>query len=173
MNVCNNKYPSPSGLWRCSNLIGAEVKVKSFPGYNLVFNSSPNIGKKGIYKIKEIYVKVSTDGKGITVVELEEFPSKVFTWRDLEIVKINCTTIKDAICGRFNVNEALVGAGVEKDPSYGLEDSDLGNGIAVIGDDGTIVSGRYVRFVGADIEDPEGDPDNITDINVNLSGDVL
>lgn len=165
MNICNGRVNGPSGLWKYYQLVGAKVLIKSTPSCN--FFAIKNASSE--YTIKEIYVRISYDGKGITVIELEELPGKVFTWRDLEIVSINCQVYMNAVCGEFSANEALCGHGVSAEASF----APPMDGIAVIDDSGNIIQGRYVRFPGADVEDPRTDPDNVTDINVNISGDVL
>lgn len=166
MNICKGRVRGPSGIWKYNQLIGATVYIKSSPSCN--FFSLKDATKE--YVIKDIYVKISLDGKAITVIEIDGIPGKVFTWRDLEIVRINCAIYKDAICGGFNSGEAIVGSGVSKEPSY---ETDCVDGVAVIDDSGKVIQGRYIRFLGADVEDPTTDPDNITDISINVSGDVL
>lgn len=169
MNICKGRVRGPSGIWKYNQLIGATVFIKSSPSCN--FFSLKDASKE--YTIKNIYVKISLDGKAITVIEIEGIPGKVFTWRDLEIVRINCAAYKDAVCGEFLSGEALVGSGVSSEGSFGPDEGGLGDGVAVIDDKGNIIQGRYIRFVGADVEDPATDPDNITDISINASGDVL
>lgn len=88
----------PSGIWKYEQLLGAKVKIKSLAVSNLfyTFNTSDNC------TIKDIHFRVSIDGKTITIVELDQYPGKVFTWRDLEIQEItNPCILDEAICGEF------------------------------------------------------------------------
>ena len=71
----------PDGVWDKDDLIGAHVKVASMPGSN--FFQIQDADK--ICTIKEIYFRVSLDGKTITVIELNEYPGVIFTWKDLLI----------------------------------------------------------------------------------------
>ena len=86
----------PSGIWEYKQLLGAKVKIKSLTVSNLfyTFNTSD------ICTIKDIHFRVSIDGKTITIVELDQYPGKVFTWRDLEIQEItNPCILDETICG--------------------------------------------------------------------------
>ena len=71
----------PDGVWDTNDLIGAHVTISSMPASN--FFTSQDALK--ICTIKEIYFRVSLDGKAITVIELNEFPGIIFTWKDLKI----------------------------------------------------------------------------------------
>lgn len=167
---CNRRVKDPSGSWEYSQLLGAKVHVKSLP----VSNFFCNINSSDIMTIENIYFRVSLDGKTITVIELAEMPGKIFTWRDLEIIELSCKNIYQvpATCGTFLCGITLCGNKVSSEPSYDESISETG-GISFIDDSGVVVSNRLVRIVGADVENPETDNDNITDIKVNFDGDVL
>ena len=55
--------------------------------------------------------------------------------------------------------------------------TDIGNnkdGIVIVNDDNSIViKGRTVNIVGATVENPDTDTDDITKIQVNFEGDIL
>jgi hypothetical protein len=82
MNNCKCKrLVGPYGSWSTEELIGAFVRVNSMPVSNFVkgFDSSAT------YTIKDIYFRVTVDGKTITTITLNECPGMIFTWKDLEI----------------------------------------------------------------------------------------
>lgn len=82
----------PHGTWTLEDLIGARVNISSMPVTNFVgkeFSSGVTC------TIKDIYFRVSLDGKTITIVELEEYPGYFFTWKDLEIEAILIKPKKD------------------------------------------------------------------------------
>ena len=164
---CNKQIKDPSGSWDYEQLIGAKVQVKSLQVSNFFncFNSSD------ICTIKNIYFRISLDGKAITVIELDQYPGKVFLWRDLQILELGSRYRYDAMCGEFLCGQTISGYNVDKEPSQSTES--LEGGVSLIDDKGNIISNRYIRIVGADVEDPNTDTNNITDINVNLDGDIL
>ena len=159
---------NPSGSWNYEQMIGAKVRVKSV-GVNNLFSC---LNSQDLSTIKDIIFRISMDGKVIPMVELSEYPNKVFIWRDLEVVELSNTYKYDSICGAFNCSQSVVGYNVDKELTIGTEISEAG-GISLIDDKGNIISNRYIRIVGAEIEDPTTDSDNITDINVSLDGDIL
>lgn len=162
---CNNtRVVGPTGNWEYTQLLNAKVRIKSLPVSNFFCNMSSDTD---LYTIDDIYFRVSLDGKVITLVALREMPGKFFTWKDLEIVEINITSRVRPICGTFRCGEALCGYKVSPDASFGLS---MGS-IAVVDEAGNIITNRYVRFVGADVENINTDKDNVTDINFN--GDEL
>lgn len=170
MNNCANKrIVGPSGIWEYEQLLGAKVKLKSLPVSNFF---GCMCSDSDTLTIKDIYFRISLDGKTITVLELAEYPGKIFTWKDVEVVDISSTAKFKAICGTFLAGQTLCGYKVSHEPSY-LDDLTNGGGIAVIDDSGKIIRGRYIRFIGADVEDPDTDTNEITDIDINLNGDVL
>lgn len=167
MNNCNNmRIVSPSGIWEYDQLIGAKVVVKSLSVSGNFFNMCT--GGRDLFTIEEIYFRISLDGKTITVIKLRELPDKIFTWKDLEVVEINSEKKYRPICNTFLCGQAICGYKVDTSPSYIDE---LKGGIVVLDDKGNVINNRYVRFVGADVEDPTTDSNNITDISFN--GDVL
>ena len=169
---CNKRIKDPSGNWELSQVLGAKVHIKSMP----VSNFFCNMQGSDLYTIENIYFRISLDGKTITVIELAEFPNKIFTWRDIEIVELSTKSIYSdpATCGTFLCGGTILGNKVSLDPSYDdvLEPGESG-GIAFIDENGNIISNRFVRILNADVEDPNTDPDSITDIKVNFDGDVL
>lgn len=85
MRNCKAKrIVGPYGSWHYEELIGARVKISSMP----VSNFSKGFDCGQICTIKDIVFRISNEGKTITVIILEEFPSFVFTWKDLEVIGI-------------------------------------------------------------------------------------
>ena len=74
----------PAGTWEYCNMIGAMVKILSIP----VGDFKP-LTKGTNCIIEDVYFRISTDGKVITVVKLKEYPDFLFTFKDLEIIEVN------------------------------------------------------------------------------------
>lgn len=155
-----NRVKGPSGMWGYYQLIGAKVYIKSMPVSN--FFNCQNAGD--VFTIKDVFFRITLDGKAITVIELEELPGKVFTLKDLMISEIVNSNIVLPICGTFVSGTAICGLDVDKSPSY--IDNIMG-GISIIDDEGTLISNRKIRFVGATVEDLRTDPDDVTDISID------
>lgn len=156
---------SPSGTWKYFDLMGAKVRLRSLPvseAFGMMCSGQDS------YTIEDIMFRIDLSGKGITIVKLKEFPDRVFTFRDLEIVSLNPQSRTKAICGTFTAGNAITGRGVSHDPSW-----EKVNGIALIDENGNIVTDRYVRIANTDTEDINTDLDNITDLNVNFNGEIL
>lgn len=169
LNSCkNSRIVGPSGIWEYEQLIGAKVKVNSLPISNFFGCFSGRC--KDLLTIKDIYIRISLDGKAITVIELVEYPGKIFTWKDLEIIELGISSKFKAVCGTFLSNQSICGFGVDKEASW---IKDTSNGIAFIDEKGNIITNRIVRIVGANIEDINTDTNEITDIDVNFNGDIL
>lgn len=151
---------NPSGLWEYWQLVGAKVYVKSMPTSNFFRCADADEPKT----IKDVYFRITTDGKTVTVIELEEYPGKIFTWRDLSVVELKNTEKVNPICGTFECGITLCGLGVDKGPSY---IDDLSGGITIVDQNGNIISNRKVRFIGASVEDIRTDENDITDINID------
>lgn len=168
-NLNKNIVKNPSGNWNYGHMLGAKVRVRSI-GINNLFNCPDS---NSLSTVKDIIFRISIDGKVIPLVELYEYPDKVFIWRDLEVVEL-CNNYKDndALCGVFNCGKAIVGYNVDKDLTVDTEISEVG-GISLVDDKGNVITNRFIRIIGADIEDPTTDKDNITDINIGLNGDIL
>ena len=95
-SVCNRtRVTDPSGVWDYKNLIGAQVMITSMPVSNL--NNTFAFNSNVIHTISDIYFRVTTDGKTITVIRLVDMPSYLFTWKDLEI--LNLKTYEESVCG--------------------------------------------------------------------------
>lgn len=117
------RFADPSGIWDYGQLVGAKVMIKSVSfntaSYKNIkfdtkttrtYNSTSSIFKVSMDKtftIKDIYFKCSLDGKVITLIELEDCPGCVFTWKDLELIDIPYKS--DAICGSVICGKALCG----------------------------------------------------------------
>jgi hypothetical protein len=132
--------------------------------------------KKKIFQnmMEAEHCRLSLDGKTITIIELDQYPGKVFTWRDLEVVEIKNRSRYDALCGAFLSGQSICGNNVSKELSQdSTELPENAGGVSLIDENGNIISNRYIRILGADVEDPNTDGDNITDIELNIDGDIL
>ena len=99
MSNCGCKRElDPAGIWDYQNMIGAKVRVKSMPISNF------HAGVFGDCTISDIYFRISTDGKAITIIRLSEYPDLFFTWKDLEV--LNTVGLSEAICGTFRAGNA-------------------------------------------------------------------
>ena len=95
-SVCRRtRVTDPAGIWKFRNLIGAKVRISSMPISNLNFSFA--FDSTSLYTIEDIYFRITTDGKTITVIEIEELPGYIFTWKDLEVIDVNCNP--EPICG--------------------------------------------------------------------------
>ncbi len=95
-SICNKKrVTDPAGIWDYRNLIGANVRVSSMPFSNL--NNIFAFDSTAIHTIEDIYFRVTTDGKTITVIRLKDLPDCIFTWKDLEV--LNLSMPSNAVCG--------------------------------------------------------------------------
>lgn len=117
------RFADPSGIWDYNQLVGAKVMIKSVSfntaSYkNIKFDTKTTksysntstqftISMDKPFTIKDIYFKCSLDGKVITIIELNDCPGCVFTWKDLELVDIPYKT--DAICGNVICGKTLCG----------------------------------------------------------------
>lgn len=167
ISSCKNKrIVGPSGIWEYEQLVGAKVRVKSMPVSNFFGCFS---GVNDLLTIKDIYFRISLDGKTVSVIELTEYPGKIFTWKDLEVVELHIVSKFKATCGTFLCDQTTCGYKVEDTASW-LENI---NGIALIDEKGNVITNRIVRIVGANIEPVDTDTDGVTDISINFNGDIL
>lgn len=165
----NKQVKNPSGTWNLEQLLGAKVCIKSTSVNN--FMSCFGFDSSQLVTIKDIYFRISMDGKAFTVIEIEELPSKVFLWKDLEIVELRNKPRFDALCGTFKCGQSIAGYNVDTELTQ--DPTDTGGGISIVDDNGTVISNRMIRILGADVEDLNTDTDNVTDISLNLDGDIL
>lgn len=155
-----SRVVNPSGVWEYYQLIGAKVYIKSTPVSNF-FNLQ---NSSSVATIKDIYFRITVDGKTITIIELEEYPGRVFTWKDLMIHELVNAVRVVATCGTFLCGGTLCGLDVDKSPSY---DTQISGGISIIDENGNIINSRLIRFVGASVEDIRTDTDDITDVSID------
>ncbi len=80
-----NRGLGPAGIWEYKNMVGSRVKIKSIPVSN--FFRLADADKT--FTVSDVYFRVSTDGKVITVVKLEGLEDVIFTWKDLEVISLN------------------------------------------------------------------------------------
>ena len=104
--VCRRtRVTDPAGIWDYSNMIGAQVRISSISVGNL--NNMFGIDSEWIHTISDIYFRVTTDGKTITIIRLKDMPDCLFTWKDLEV--LNLQYIGKAICGLCCCGQVLCG----------------------------------------------------------------
>ena len=102
MSNCGCKRDlDPAGIWDYKNMIGAKVKVKSMPISNF------HAGILGECTISDIYFRISTDGKVVSVIRLEEYPELFFNWKDIEVIKV--FNPSESICGTFKAGGSVSG----------------------------------------------------------------
>ena len=80
-NCRTKRIVGPYGTWDKEDLIGSHVSIASLPVSNFV----GGFDNEATYTIKDIYFRISNDGKTITVIELLELPGMFFTWKDLHV----------------------------------------------------------------------------------------
>jgi len=105
---------SPVGTWEPSQLIGARVKIKSMSLRSSLFGFDSD----SIYVISDIGFRMSKLGKAYGIVYLDGFGTKEFVWKDLEILSLDTTLYKKAICGQFCCGGSLVGWQITLDDFY-------------------------------------------------------
>lgn len=95
-SICNKtRVTDPAGIWDYKNLIGAQVRISSSGVSNMNISFAFDASK--IRTIEDIYFRVTTDGKTITIIRLQDMPDCIFTWKDLEV--LNLSMPSEAICG--------------------------------------------------------------------------
>ena len=89
------RVTDPAGIWDYNNLIGATVRIcsSSVSNFNNIFSHDSST----LHTISDVYFRVSTDGKAITIIKLSDLPEGIFTWKDLEV--LNLKTPGEAVCG--------------------------------------------------------------------------
>ena len=162
------------GTWNYRDVIGSKVALSSLPVVSSYRKYMSGASRSQELTIEDIIFRVSRDGKILPLYkfsELEEYyPSNYLT-----VLCVNPTPDKPAICGWILCGETLCG---HKCESTMYDENELlgisSNGVTVISDDKTIiVKNRAINIVGATIEDPNNDVDDITSIEINFQGDIL
>lgn len=148
-------------IYRIGDMIGSLVRLRNLP--------INNVGevlkcKKIRYTIKDVLFRVDRLGVTTTLFEFEELPGRYFNPYGTTIEYINMFKNSDAMCGKFMCGDALCGYNVSTTPD---------GSISIIDDFGNIIKDRYVYFENTDVEDPSTDPDNITNMTVNIDGGVV
>lgn len=100
MSCRKQRYTCPAGIWNYDNMVGARVAIRSTTIGN--FNQ---FAVDGEYIIKDIYFRVSLDGKTITLIELEGLPDSYFTFKDVEI--LDTVNIPDKKSGELTVGDDI------------------------------------------------------------------
>ena len=91
------------GTWSYKDMIGSKFKLKSISlSYGGVLNKcNPFRYSEMELTLKDIYFRVSTDGKIIPLFRMEEVCGKLFLGKDLELVEISKASVDPKICGLF------------------------------------------------------------------------
>ena len=134
------------------------------------------------YTVEDILFNVSIDGKMVPVIKLQEFTGRLFTMRDLVITDIEAVSEQiNALCGVFLAGQTMVGLGVNQeqggdtsgDDGSGESCSDCFEGVALIDENGNVIKNRYIKIANTTTEDPNTDPDDVTEIEINIVGNIL
>ncbi len=171
------KEPKPNpleGTWNYRDVIGSKVALSSLPVVSAYRKYMSGASRSQDLTIEDIIFRISRDGKILPLYKfsgLEEYyPSNYLT-----VLCVNPTPDKPAICGWILCGETLCG---HKCESTMYDANELlgisSNGVTVVSDDKTIVvKNRAINIVGATIEDPDNDVDDVTSIEINFQGDIL
>ena len=122
-------WSSIEGTWSYKELIGSKFRLKSIPiSINGVLQKKCNLKYSQMsMTLKEVYFRVSTDGKVYTLFRMEEVCGKLFLPRDLELIEINRFMPGSTKCGEFVCGRILVGTGIEPENSPEIKDKPTDN----------------------------------------------
>ena len=167
--------PKPlEGTWNYRDVIGSKVALSSLPVVSAYRKYMSGASRSQELTIEDIIFRISRDGKILPLYKfsgLEEYyPSNYLT-----VLCVNPTPDKSATCGWILCGETLCG---HKCESTMYDANELlgisSNCVTVINDDKSIVvKNRAINIVGATIEDPSDDVDDVTSIEINFQGDIL
>lgn len=118
-------WSSIEGTRSYKELIGSKFRLKSVPiSINGVLQKKCNLKYSQMsLTLKDVYFRVSTDGKVYTLFRMEEVCGKLFLPRDLELIEINRFMPGSTRCGEFVCGRILVGTGVE--PENNLDNPEV------------------------------------------------
>ena len=125
-------------------------------------------------KVENVVFRVSRDGKILPLYKLEGlneyYPSNILT-----VLSVNNVPDKTSICGWVLSGESMCGYKCESSMYDAKELLGItSGGVTIVNDDGSVVvSERAINIVGATIEDPDTDTDDVTQIEINFKGDIL
>lgn len=148
-------------IYSYDDVVGSIVHLRNIP-INMIGECSKI--KNVRYTVKQVYFRIDSLGVMNTLLEFKEIPGKLFSPRGTTFEYVNVFKNLDAVCGKFLVGDALCGHGTS---------TNLRGSINIIDENGTIISDRYVFIENSDVEDPTTDPDNITNIKVNVDGGLI
>lgn len=122
-------WSSIEGTWSYKELIGSKFRLKSIPiSINGVLQKKCNLKYSQMsMTLKDVYFRVSTDGKVYTLFRMEEVCGKLFLPRDLELIEINSFMPGSTKCGEFVCGRILVGTGIEPENNPEIEDKPTDN----------------------------------------------
>jgi hypothetical protein len=167
--------PRPlEGTWSYRDIIGSTISLSSLPVVSAYRKHMSGASRSQELRVEDIVFRVSRDGKILPLYKLEGleeyYPSNI-----LSVLRINSTPDKAAICGWIMCGETLCGYKCES-IMYGSNEllGSTSNGVTIVNDDGSIVvKERTINIVGATVEDPNTDTDDVTKIEINFKGDIL
>lgn len=167
--------PKPlEGTWNYKNIIGSTVSLSSLPVVSAYREHMSGASRSQCLKVENVVFRISRDGKILPLYKLEGlneyYPSNLIT-----VLSINPVPDKTSICGWILSGESMCGYKCE---SIMYDAKELlgitSGGVTIVNDDGSvIVKERAINIVGATIEDPDKDTDDVTQIEINFKGDIL
>lgn len=167
--------PRPlEGTWSYRDIIGSTISLSSLPVVSAYRKHMSGASRSQDLRVEDVVFRVSRDGKILPLYKLEGleeyYPSNI-----LSVLRINPTPDKAAICGWIMCGETLCGYKCE---SIMYDANELlgltPNGVTIVNDDGSVVvKERTINIVGATVEDPNTDTDDVTKIEINFKGDIL
>lgn len=171
----HDRKPKPKlleGTWNYKNIIGSTVALSSLP-VSSAYSGERLSGSQNL-TVENVVFRVSRDGKILPLYKLkglnEYYPSNLIT-----VLSINPVPDKTSICGWILSGESMCGYKCE---SIMYDAKELlgitSGGVTIVNDDGSIVvKERAINIVGATVEDPDLDTDDVTQIEINFKGDIL
>lgn len=171
------KEPRPKpleGTWNYKDIIGSTVALSSLPVVSAYREHMSGASRSQCLKVEDVVFRVSRDGKILPLYKFEGlneyYPSNILT-----VLCVNPTPDKAAICGWILCGETLCGYKCESSMYDANELLGItSGGVTIINDDGSVVvKERAINIVGATVEDPDTDTDDVTKIEINFKGDIL
>ena len=162
------------GTWDYKDIIGSTIALSALPVVSAYREHMSGASRSQCLKVEDIVFRVSRDGKILPLFKMEGlneyYPSNILT-----VLCIKPTQDNASICNLISCGEAVCGYKCE---SIMYDTNELlgitNNGVTIINDDGSIVvKERAVNIIGATVEDPTTDSDDVTQIEINFKGDIL
>jgi hypothetical protein len=155
-----------SGVWSIDDLIGATVSIVASSCGDLgTFRVARDTDEE--FVVDDVIFRITEDGKIMPGIVLEGIEGRIYNLREIKILA-KAQPVLEAICGEFLCSQAMAGYG-----STSSDASTTEGGLSVIDEAGNVISNRYIRLGSATVEDITTDEDEITDIDINVTGNVL